>query len=257
MHELAGAGRIGGSESVTLGALPLPARLELVAGLALGALLVFRNALEPDALDAPAHVIAAVCCAMFGYAVTQIHVLTFCIRQALAYRRIASHFEIDLLAPEIHTVLSNPLIRFVVLGMAGFSLLVVIHEAAPYPSLQARVVQVGLLAGLAWATLILVSLIPVFRMKARVSAIKRAEIDLVRQALRGAPPPGATTQFGAPVAQFGIGDLMVYEERLKQVWEWPIRAHIRRLLLVGLLPPLTWVLAAAVEMGFESLVVGG
>ena len=50
---------------------------------------------------------------------------------------------------------------------------------------------------------------------------------------------------------------MYYEDRVKNIWEWPIEAHIRRLVIFGLLPPLTWVLAAAVEVVFESVLIRG
>jgi hypothetical protein len=31
------------------------------------------------------------------------------------------------------------------------------------------------------------------------------------------------------------------------LWEWPIAAHVQKLILFGLLPPLTWMLAATIE----------
>ena len=52
-------------------------------------------------------------------------------------------------------------------------------------------------------------------------------------------------------------ELMYYEDRVKNIWEWPIEAHIRRLVIFGLLPPLTWVLTAAVEVVFESVLING
>ena len=108
-----------------------------------------------------------------------------------------------------------------------------------------------------WFGLIVLSLIPVLTLKTRIEIAKDTEIELVRRALRHDDSALAQSQFGPRLADFGFGDLMIYEERIKNVWEWPLKAHIRRLLLFGLLPPLTWVMAAAVEVGFESVLVGG
>ena len=61
----------------------------------------------------------------------------------------------------------------------------------------------------------------------------------------------------AQLKDFSPADLMYYVDRVKNIWEWPIEAHIRRLVIFGLLPPLTWVLAAAVEVVFESVLING
>ncbi len=257
MHALVAAGKITDSDAVMLGARPVVARIELVVGLVFGSLLLLGGARAAMADSAPMVELAVVCCAVLGYAVVQVHLLAFCVRQALAYRHIAERFPIDLLAPEIHTTISNPLMRFVVVGMTAFSFLLLVHEVAPYPSLQTRVLQVGFLSGLVWSALIVVSLVPVFKLKSRTVAVKVDEIDLVHRALRGEAVAQHTSRLGPQLSDFGLGDLMVYEERLKNLWEWPIRAHVRRLLLFGVLPPLTWVLAAAVEVGFEAVVMGG
>ena len=50
---------------------------------------------------------------------------------------------------------------------------------------------------------------------------------------------------------------MYFEDRVTNNGEWPIEAHIRRLVIFGLLPPLTWVLAAAVEVVFEGVLING
>ena len=64
------------------------------------------------------------------------------------------------------------------------------------------------------------------------------------------------SQFGDRLKHFTPADLMFYEDRIKAIWEWPFEAHVRRLVIFGLLPPLTWVLAALVEIMFETMLVG-
>ena len=42
-------------------------------------------------------------------------------------------------------------------------------------------------------------------------------------------------------------DLLTHQMFVESRWEWPIASHLQKLILFGLLPPLTWVLAATIE----------
>jgi hypothetical protein len=41
--------------------------------------------------------------------------------------------------------------------------------------------------------------------------------------------------------------LLTYRMFLDSLWDWPIASHVQKLILYGLLPPLTWVVAAMIE----------
>ena len=78
----------------------------------------------------------------------------------------------------------------------------------------------------------------------------------MQRALPGDRDGLRASAFGPELNTFTAADLMYYEDRIRAVWEWPFEAHIRRLVIFGLLPPLTWVLAALVEIVFESALAG-
>ncbi|MBF69264.1 MAG: hypothetical protein CMQ29_16440, partial [Gammaproteobacteria bacterium] len=88
------------------------------------------------------------------------------------------------------------------------------------------------------------------------AAAKTVEINIVRRALRGDRDGLSASAFGTELTTFSVAELMYYEDRIRAVWEWPFEAHIRRLVIFGLLPPLTWMLAALVEIVFESALAG-
>jgi hypothetical protein len=115
----------------------------------------------------------------------------------------------------------------------------------------------GNLALLVWLVFICISLIPLFAMKSRIAVAKTMEISFIRQAIDGNLQNVSLSQFGERLKEFSPGELMYYEDRIKAIWEWPIEAQIRRLIIFGLLPPLTWVLAAVVEVMFETMITSG
>lgn len=47
-------------------------------------------------------------------------------------------------------------------------------------------------------------------------------------------------------------DLLYYQDRIRSIKEWPFTDRIRALVLFGILPPLTWVVAALIEIYIES-----
>jgi hypothetical protein len=197
----------------------------------------------------------AICMSIIFCTVLQVHLVFFCIRQIVVFRRVAKEFEVDLLRPELNTVLTNPLIRYIGLGLLLVSFVLIIYQLVPFASLQNRVLQIGMLMISIWLFLILISMIPLLILRSRIAVTKKLEINMIRRALNGDKSDLSGSQFGERLGNFEPGELMYYEDRVKNIWEWPFEAHIRRLVLFGLLPPLTWVLAAAVEVIFETMLV--
>lgn len=260
LRQLVIAGKIEQDALVSLAAGKNAARIELAIGLLIGADRVysqinFDQGVQHTLSDMLTPAVLAVCFSIVAYTVVQVHLLTFCVRQVIVFRRIASTFEVDLMVPELHNAMSNPLIRFIVVGLIAVSFGLLVYEIIPYVSLQRRVLSGALIALLVWMILIVVSLIPLFILKSRIAVAKSMEINAIRQVLSGDPAGAKFSRFGPRLAEFTPADLMFYEDRVKNVWEWPFEAHIRRLVIFGLLPPLTWVLAAAVEVVFETLII--
>lgn len=261
LQQLVHANKIDASELEQLGASKRWARLELIVGLAIGlertyAQLMYagRGELDPGALLSAGG--AAVAFAIIAYTVVQIHLLGFCVRQVITFRRVAGSFDVDLMTPELNNALSNPLIRFMVVGLVALSFAMLILQVIPFSSQQARLIEAALMGGLIWVVLIVVSFVPLLTLKSRIAIAKAMEINVIRNALRGDFSGADRSQFGNRLKDFSPADLMFYEDRIKNIWEWPVEGHIRRLIIFGLLPPLTWVLAAGVEIIFESVLLG-
>jgi len=234
---------------------------ELLIGLVIGfervhSQILFSNSGEfsLSALMSPSAFIVA--CTIVIYTVLQIHLFAFCLRQAFVFRKVARDYNIDLLTPELNSALANPLIRFFALGLVGVSFGVVIYELVPYASLQRRVLEATLIAGFIWLVLLLIAISPLFILRTRIALAKKMEIDLIRRALRGDLADAMRSQFGERLKRFSPADLMYYEDRITGIWEWPFQAQVRRIVIFGLLPPLTWVLAALVEIIFETFLIG-
>ena len=235
--------------------------IELAFGIGIGlervySQLKFASKGDPSVSQLMDPVATVIALTIVIYTVLQIHLLMFCLRQAMVFRRVAKDYRVDLLTPELNSSIANPLIRFFALGFVGISFGVLIFELVPYASLQRRVLEATFFAGFIWFLLLTLSTTPLFIMKSRISLAKKMEINLIRTVLRGETTNVNDSQFGERLATFSPADLMYYEDRINAIWEWPFEAQIRRFIFFGLLPPLTWVLAALVEIFFETFLVG-
>lgn len=258
LQQLVFAGKLEINQLEALAASRRWALIELGVGLVLGAERVYAQIIYAEA-SAAALLSAGgvvVMLSIVGYTVIQIHLLGFCIRQVVAFRRVARSFDVDLMMPELNNALSNPLIRFITVGFVAVSFAMLLLELVPFASQKARVLEAALIGGLVWIILIVVSFYPLLTLKSRIAVAKSMEITVIRNALKGDFSGVSSSPFGQKLREFSPADLMFYEDRVKNIWEWPVEVHIRRVLIFGLLPPLTWVLAAGVEIAFEMMIVG-
>ena len=88
---------------------------------------------------------------------------------------------------------------------------------------------------------------PVLLVRNRVKAAKTAELRAVRAALMGDRSGLTVTSIGRFADEFSAPDLLSYQQRVEQIWEWPVQSSLQRILLYVMLPPLAWVLAALIE----------
>ena len=59
--------------------------------------------------------------AVIFYTIVEVNLVAFCLRQVLVFRRIAKNFQVDLMTTELNNALSNPLIRFLMVGLVATS----------------------------------------------------------------------------------------------------------------------------------------
>jgi hypothetical protein len=81
----------------------------------------------------------------------------------------------------------------------------------------------------------------------RIRDKKIAEMGQITLALRGDKEAVKTINIHALDAPTTAADLLTHRMFLDSLWDWPIASHVQKLILFGLLPPLTWVVAAMIE----------
>jgi hypothetical protein len=72
-------------------------------------------------------------------------------------------------------------------------------------------------------------------------------MDRITLALRGDDNAMSKLSIQGRGAPTTTVDLLMHQMFIESRWEWPIAAHVQKLVLFGLLPPLAWVLAAMIE----------
>lgn len=203
-----------------------------------------RPNLEPLLLDEWFTVLLTWC---FG--VVLVHLCVFVVRQARALSRLASETDIDLLNLEPLQVFSAQPIRFLLIVATFVSLNVllvdVLMEGVPQQG-AVLLYMLGPVLGII-AVLWFAFCHPVLLVRNRVKAAKDVELQAVCAALSGDRSSLSTTSIGRFAKEFTAPDLLNYEQRVLQIWEWPIQSSLQRILIYVMLPPLAWVLAALAE----------
>ena len=104
-------------------------------------------------------------------------------------------------------------------------------------------------------SLVIISLcvIPFNRFKDRMRFEKAQELNSINAALSG--------NTRALESSLLIGedhpskmDLLMYRDRITAIKEWPFTDRIRALVLFVILPPMTWVIAALIEIVIEGAI---
>jgi hypothetical protein len=169
----------------------------------------------------------------------------FIIAQRKGLQYAARNIEIDLLQLDVYSVIANPAVRIALFSIALLSLF-------PLMALFSGSEEEGrIIWPMAIATLLIcVSAVlsygyPVLVLRNRIRDKKKLELDKVYRCLQGdkeAVSPLSIQSGDAPTP-----DLLTQKMFLESRWEWPIASHLQKLILFGLLPPFTWMLAAMIE----------
>lgn len=104
-------------------------------------------------------------------------------------------------------------------------------------------------------SLVIISLyvIPFNRFKARMRSEKAQELNSINAALSG-NSRALESSLLMGEDRPSKNDLRIYRDRITAIKEWPFTDHIRALVLFGILPPLTWVIAALIEILIEGAI---
>ena len=182
--------------------------------------------------------------------ICMVRVVTFLYRQIRLFREAARTISLDLLNPEPLAAFANQSLR-TFLGLVGLAATIPLTLSAS-DEISRTFIPIGLpMMAVMLVLLVLVSR-PLWILRGRLKAEKRTELALISRALNGERRALASSRISAHQEEFHMPELLYYEDRIRSVWEWPLHAHVRRIALYVILPPLAWVLAAIVELFVDT-----
>lgn len=193
-----------------------------------------------------------------GLYILQYLFMIFCLdvlfRQLLCLQEVCGRIRISLLEADHYAVLANPMLRFLRLYIFGlciiFTSYTVFTSGELAFSAMLLVMMPFYLPGL---VILALFMLPYNLFKRRIHIAKTLELNHVHRALvKGDKAHLASTLIGEDIDKLSRVDLLYYEERIARIKELPFTDRIRSMLLFGVLPPLTWVIAALIEIYIES-----
>jgi len=175
------------------------------------------------------------------------------VRQLLSLSKITDRVRINLWEREFYSVLANPMARFFALYILGLCVITasfLVFTEGEYGAGEMLVTMMPwYVPGLVFMS---IYLLPYHRFRNRVHVQKMLELNRVSQALAGNAALMRDSPLHVDVANLRLIDLLTYQDRIRGVREWPFTDRVRGFVLFGILPPLTWVIAALIEIMIES-----
>jgi len=184
---------------------------------------------------------------LFLNALASAVMLTVLVTQSKSLVQVARFIKIDIFQLECYSAIANPAIRLIVFTLAVFGLLPFVILFVGAQSFTSAAVVFALILLLFLFPLIALYTYPILILRNRIRDEKQQEMDIVFRALEGDVKVIDTArikQLGLPMS---AGDLLTYKMFIESRWDWPIASHVQKLILFGLLPPITWVFAAVIE----------
>ena len=173
-------------------------------------------------------------------------VISSLVDNALVFKRMARTISIDLLNVRTLTPFGS---------VAVSSTLAIIGAQALFPlmALESNLETVIFLPGIIATTIpmILIFVLPIWPVHKLVVARKRAELDRISREISQLSQPDGSD----PRTYTALNPLLVYRQEIATVSEWPFDTSvISRLALYLIIPPLTWVGAALIEILIDTAI---
>jgi hypothetical protein len=169
------------------------------------------------------------------------------ISQIASLVHVARHIKIDFLQLSDYAAIANPGVRLFLcmVALLSASPLVVMLNGVDLASTS--LMRFSLVTGFVATVGLLPYAYPVWTLRNRIKDKKLVEMDRITLALRGDDNAMSKLSIQGRGAPTTTVDLLMHQMFIESRWEWPIAAHVQKLVLFGLLPPLAWVLAAVIE----------
>jgi hypothetical protein len=235
-------------------AVLVPARPAVYAELVLALVGAWVNLQLNDGIDRDysTTLVASVYLFYFMQYVLVVLSIDIVLRQLVCLSNIANRIRISLLEAEFYSTLANVMVRFVglyIFGLCIISFSYIIFTEGELAATDMMVIMMPwYLPGL---VIISLYLLPYNRFRRRMHFRKAQELNCVHAALAG-NAKALEKSLLKDEPNVSTIDLMYYQDRISGIKEWPFTDRIRALVLFGILPPLTWVIAALIEIFIEG-----
>jgi len=154
---------------------------------------------------------------------------------------------IDLLNIDEYSLLANPLVRNFMLTIVLWCFYVILRAWVPeyeITEFDDRFLMVFIISTL---LLLIPFVLPLLSIASRIRVAKEEEIKLIKKAYAGDMKAMYSSSVNRHADNLSVSDLITYEQMVRNIQEVPIGPHVRKIILFGLLPPASWVLAGLVE----------
>ena len=164
--------------------------------------------------------------------------------------RSARRVRIDLFRMDRYHCYATPLVQITGTLAVFLSIILLMPSflGSAYGSLVPPLLLLFLVTG---ALTLSVWIWPVITLRNRVNAEKVRELERVDQALRGYTENGVEAP-GIDISTLKPFELIQYQSHVRNLPTWPLHAHAQRLAIFGVLPPLSWVMAALIENALDA-----
>lgn len=226
---------------------------QLLLTFLVGPVLISTGPFEPSIIEAIIAILGGGHQLIFTFIISPVLGLTLGVGTAIAIKQIISlthaarHIKIDLLHLNDYAAIAEPLVRLFLYLIPIMSTLPLMMLFIENPREVAGIAQVALIFTFFCAAVLLAYAYPIWVLRNRIKEAKESELNLVTRSLRGDKEAIRKINIHSLEAPTSATDLLTHQMFLESRWDWPIASHVQKLLVFGLLPPFTWMLAAVIE----------
>ena len=169
------------------------------------------------------------------------------VTQIIGLTKVARTVQIDLFQLPDYSTLASPTIRVIIIVLVMSSILPVSMFFIDDPVINAQLIKLMIAAWSIVLPALLAWWYPIFILRNRIRLKKTEELNALLLAIQGDDTALSNSCIPRRGNEISTADLLTHQMFIESRWEWPIASHVQKLVLFGLLPPFTWVLAAAIE----------
>lgn len=169
------------------------------------------------------------------------------VTQIIGLTKVAKTIQIDLFQLPDYAKLASPTIRVIIIILVMSSIMPVFMFLVDDPVYTAQLTKLTVAGWLIVLPALAAWWYPILILRNRIKLKKAEELNALLLAIQGDDSALKKSCIPRRGQEISTADLLTHQMFIESRWEWPIASHVQKLVLFGLLPPLTWVLAAMIE----------